>query len=894
MKSRSCYFLLWTVALLAVVSPLQADVPQMINYQGVLTSGGNPVTTPVEVVFSIWNDETAGDSLWSEQQTVTPDADGVFSVLLGSISPIQDSVFAGTSTYLSIKIGFDPEITPRTRIVSSGYAYRVGTVDGASGGTITDSLIVTDGGDDTTNVQPQRIVIRGAGGDVTAEYSSHSVIISSAGAPVIEIGLDGIFVFGESRAGDTTIKIGSDGIVQVTGGVMFSDSTIQMTQAGASNGLPEPGGTMTGPIASVGNPYITMGKGNFGSGNTNAGDYSFVAGLNNTASGYASSVSGGQDNTASQTYCAIGGGVFNAAAGNRSTVGGGVMDSAFGRYSGVSAGLLNRAGDEETDTSAYVGGGSLNAALGKYSSVLGGISNTANGSYSTIAGGINNYAGGIRSSVSGGSENMAVAPGASVGGGYHNYARGTYSVVGGGGGATLADSNSASGDWSSIGGGKRNLATQLYSTISGGSAGTASSFYTVVSGGYQNDASNFASTVGGGNANTASGDRSTVAGGADNTASGFGSTVGGGWNGSAAGYYSTVAGGGGNSAADTASTVSGGWDNEVFSKYGTIGGGENNSIAFDALHSVICGGLNNLDTNGNYNAIGGGQSNTASGIGCTISGGNNNSAHGDYNSIGGGQSNFTSAAYATIAGGYGNYVEAYAASVLGGQSHIVQGLNSVVIGGASDTVGSSGTFSMLFGTGVYINNSYRVAFFNSAHPGKLGINRDDNDSLGINYPIHVGTSTSNGNGAYLSNGGVWTQGTGKASRGDVWPLNKQNILGRIDNIPIDNWSCKGTGERHIGPAAEDFHAQFDVGVPTEEGGRDTEHLAAYDMAGVALVGVQELYRMVREQQQLACELQQKNRKIEELELRLTQMEAMVETILANQNGDSSGKLASNR
>ena len=33
---------------------------------------------------------------------------------------------------------------------------------------------------------------------------------------------------------------------------------------------------------------------------------------------------------------------------------------------------------------------------------------------------------------------------------------------------------------------------------------------------------------------------------------------------------------------------------------------------------------------------------------------------------------------------------------------------------------------------------------------------------------------------------------------------------------------------------------------------------------------------------------------QELEMRLTQMEAMVEMILANQNGDSSSELASNR
>jgi hypothetical protein len=132
--------LFFTAAIMLVlVAVSAADMPQLINYQGVLTSGGSPVTTPVNVIFAIWDAETDGDSLWSEQRTVSPDANGRFSIQLGSVSPIPDSAFAGDA-YFSTKVESDPEMIPRSRLVSAGYAYRVGSVDGASGGTILNKL----------------------------------------------------------------------------------------------------------------------------------------------------------------------------------------------------------------------------------------------------------------------------------------------------------------------------------------------------------------------------------------------------------------------------------------------------------------------------------------------------------------------------------------------------------------------------------------------------------------------------------------------------------------------------------------------------------------------------------------------------------------------------------
>lgn len=146
--------------------------------------------------------------------------------------------------------------------------------------------------------------------------------------------------------------------------------------------LPLSGGTMTGPITSTGSPSITMGKGNFGLSNTNAGISAFVAGSNNIASANHTCVSGGQANYATGIYAAIGGGNMNRASEEYSTVGGGDNNQA-------------------TSFKATVGGGTNNIASAIGSTVGGGHTNSAASAYATVPGGLDNYAGGDYSFAAG-------------------------------------------------------------------------------------------------------------------------------------------------------------------------------------------------------------------------------------------------------------------------------------------------------------------------------------------------------------------------------------------------------------------------------------------------------------------------------------------------------------
>ena len=137
MKNMVQFTLTLIVAALVLASLASADVPQLMNYQGRLTdSAGMPLDTTVSMTFTIYNDLAAGSSKWTETQPSVTVTDGLFNVILGGVNPILDSVFNDTGRYLGVQVGTDPELSPRTRLISVGYSHRVSTVDGASGGTI--------------------------------------------------------------------------------------------------------------------------------------------------------------------------------------------------------------------------------------------------------------------------------------------------------------------------------------------------------------------------------------------------------------------------------------------------------------------------------------------------------------------------------------------------------------------------------------------------------------------------------------------------------------------------------------------------------------------------------------------------------------------------------------
>jgi len=121
--------------LLVIVSTVGASpaAPQIMNYQGRLTdSAGNPLNGTYSITFKLYNVSSGGTAFWTETHSTVSVTDGLFNVLLGSSNPLNPSDFTGT-TYLGVKVGSDPEMTPRQQIVSVAYALVAATSESGGG-----------------------------------------------------------------------------------------------------------------------------------------------------------------------------------------------------------------------------------------------------------------------------------------------------------------------------------------------------------------------------------------------------------------------------------------------------------------------------------------------------------------------------------------------------------------------------------------------------------------------------------------------------------------------------------------------------------------------------------------------------------------------------------------
>ncbi len=120
-------------------APTVAAVPQLINYQGVLeTSTGTPIAGPVNLTFSIYAVASGPDvALWTETQNNVAVTNGLFNVLLGSVTPLPGDLFQSVDRWLGIKVGTDAEMTPRQKLVSVAYSVKAGDADTLGAGIVT-------------------------------------------------------------------------------------------------------------------------------------------------------------------------------------------------------------------------------------------------------------------------------------------------------------------------------------------------------------------------------------------------------------------------------------------------------------------------------------------------------------------------------------------------------------------------------------------------------------------------------------------------------------------------------------------------------------------------------------------------------------------------------------
>lgn len=129
MSKHACRLILACLALAPVwTAGAAAQAPSSMVYAGHVDLSQLPATCvpPLTVEFAIYEAPTGGTPIWTESPAVTPDADGDFTVLLGSTHALTPTVFNGNLRYLGYSVCGAAEALPRTPLAAVPYAISAG------------------------------------------------------------------------------------------------------------------------------------------------------------------------------------------------------------------------------------------------------------------------------------------------------------------------------------------------------------------------------------------------------------------------------------------------------------------------------------------------------------------------------------------------------------------------------------------------------------------------------------------------------------------------------------------------------------------------------------------------------------------------------------------------
>jgi len=333
--------------------------------------------------------------------------------------------------------------------------------------------------------------------------------------------------------------------------------------------------------------------------------------------------------------------------------------------------------------------------------------------------------------------------------------------------------------------------------------------------------------------------------------------------------------------------------NQVTDNYGTVGGGYKNRAGNDdvwtsnAPHATVSGGEHNV-ASGSHATVGGGLYNTASGYASTVSGGGgfddvigtplSNNATGTYSAVGGGVLNTAAGFGAAVGGGESNAAGGEDAVVSGGLLNSANGSGATVPGGEGNV--AAGNYSFAAGwkakadhQGAFVWADSTDADLHSERSDQFrvrangGVRLDVNSGGWVNiWQAGNGRLLDTSTGAFLSQGGMWTNASGREEKENLAPVNGREVLLRLAQLPIATWNYKTEypSIRHMGPMAEDFSV-FGLG-------QDNQHIGTVDADGVSLAAIQGLYQLSQEQAARIRQLEEENAA---LEGRLAALETLV-------------------
>jgi hypothetical protein len=282
------------------------------TYQGQLKNASGPITGLCDIVFSLYDDPSAGSMIGAPFTPTVAITNGLFTQALS----FGTNAFNGQARWLELRVKCGADVTyttlSRQALTAAPYALALpgfwtqpnatspNIIGGYSGNTISPTVFGgTIGGG-------------GASGYLNSIQSPASFATIGGGWANIVGGGDATIGGGyANHASGDYATIGGGRENHTAGG---ADSTIGGGRGNVTNGF---GATVGGGYANYANSsYSTIGGGD-----------------QNTAIGDVDTISGGFDNSASGAYSTIGGGSYNAANGFAATIPGGYGNFAAGDYS---------------------------------------------------------------------------------------------------------------------------------------------------------------------------------------------------------------------------------------------------------------------------------------------------------------------------------------------------------------------------------------------------------------------------------------------------------------------------------------------------------------------------------------------------------------------------------
>lgn len=215
---------------------------RVLQFQGRLTdTSQNPITTPTDMAFRLYDANTAGTLLWNSGTcSITPDQDGIFNADLGSLcgTEISENVFTENSNvWLEVQIESET-LEPRQSIKTVPYALNSETLQGYpidSTGAATKNTVVTMNNTGEVIFGEVSPVLRAVSGTFVIEAETLTLRTST--------GSNGDIVLAPDGTGITQVQ--SD--VDVVGNLEFSGALMPSGAAGTSGYILQSNGVGVAP-----------------------------------------------------------------------------------------------------------------------------------------------------------------------------------------------------------------------------------------------------------------------------------------------------------------------------------------------------------------------------------------------------------------------------------------------------------------------------------------------------------------------------------------------------------------------------------------------------------------------------------------------------------------------